>query len=121
VGEHKELRMFLVEAVRILQSLEDQILRLSTADTAQTYVMIDKMICFLHTLKRQALFFGFMEMAMLIRQAVFMLQAIVYESISVHGENIDLLLDIKNTLKAMVRELCGIRENIRVGERVEFH
>jgi len=121
VSELTTLRSFLVESVKNLQSLEGQILRLiTTADTAQSDVMIDRVIVHLHTLKRQAFFFGLMEMAMLIRQAVFMLEDIVCKQIPNQIEKIDLLLDIKNTLKIMIRELFDATENIQVGERVDI-
>lgn len=121
VGELQELRIFLVEAERLIRSFEEGILHLSvTADTDKSYVIVDKTICQLHTFKRQALFFGLMEMAMLIRQAVFMLQVIVCEPIPIPVENIDLLLDIKNMIKAIVCELCEVSQSSSAGERVEF-
>jgi len=57
---------------------------------------------------------------MLIRQAIFMLEAIVCKQIPIQIKNIDLLLDIKNTLKIVIRELFDATENVQVSERVDI-
>lgn|GEM_PF-3171661 len=121
VNELEKLKIFLAETVEYLQKIADQALRLKvTSDTAQSKLIIDSIVDYLHNLKGQAAFFGLMEMVMLIRQTQSMLEAMGCGRLQIDAGIVDVLLDTKNILGEMTRELSVASAKFDTSEELDI-
>jgi len=120
--ELETLQVFLAAAVEYLQEIAGEALRLKvTPDTAQSRLIIDGIIIQLQTLKRQAAFFGLMEMMMLIRQAMSMLEVMRCGNLQIEDVmTVAVLLDAKNILGEMIGELSEASAKLQGTEQLEI-
>lgn len=121
VDELEELTVFLSEAMEWVQSIVNQVLRLvATSDTTQLSLVFEDVFCQLHMLKSRSLFWGLMDMAMLICQAEFMFRALRCGRLLINLETIGLLRDITNTCQTMICELHQAIECFQESKALEI-
>ncbi|WP_378954461.1 chemotaxis protein CheW [Pelosinus sp. sgz500959] len=105
IQELGKIKIFSVEAIDSLAKIAGEILELRiTLTIAQSRLIIDGIMNQLHILKKQAAFFGLMEMLMLIRQTQYMLEAMRSGNLQGDPGAVEILLDAKNVLEEMIRE-----------------
>lgn len=105
-NELEEFTKFLLEAMRSVENIVTQILRRITIfNTSQRSLVFEDVFCQLQLLKRRFLFWGLMDMAMLICQLESMLRALQSGRLLINQETIGLLGDITNTCQGMIGEL----------------
>ena len=119
--EMEKLKKFLAEAGGYLHKIADEALRLKgSPDIAQSRLIIDGILDQLHNLKRQSSFFGLMEMLMLIRQTQSMLEAMHCGQLQIDVMAVDVLLDAKNTLREITRELNQVSAKLQGDTEIEI-
>lgn len=121
VCELEEFRVFLSEATQWVQNIVEQIVCLAiTSDTKQLSLVFEDIFYQLHRLKSRSLFWGMMDMAMLIYQAESMFKAIRSGRLLIKPDTVDFLQDITNTCETIICELHQAIENLQESEVVEI-
>lgn len=105
VDELKEFAIFLAEATAEVQKLVEQILFLTiTCGIPQSRLIFENLLSKLHTFKNRSLFWGLLDLAMLVSQAAIMFRAIHSERLTINIDTIGLLRDITNLCQRVIDE-----------------